>query len=105
MPGELSDADSGELGKDKDQRYSGGEEMTREEAIDYLKDPIGKGLEAHEEAVELAVESLKAWDRVIKFVSDRIEHWDAPCSGDEVVRKELASVIWEIGKQMKEVEK
>lgn len=54
-------------------------------------------------ACDTAIRSFEAWDEVIKFVSDRIEYWDAPCSGDEVVRKELASVMWEIGKQMKEV--
>lgn len=42
-------------------------------------------------------------DPLLKLVSDRIKHWDAPCSGDEVVRNELASVMWEIRKQMKEV--
>lgn len=77
--------------------------MTREEAISELRLGHVFCSDRHEEAINIAIRSLEAWDKIIKFVSDRIECWDAPCSGDEVVRKELASVIWEIGKQMKEV--
>ena len=33
--------------------------MTNQEAIDYLMDPTGKGLEAHEEAVAMAVSALR----------------------------------------------
>lgn len=38
--------------------------MTRQEAIDYLLDPIGKGLKAHDEAISMAVEALKAQEWV-----------------------------------------
>lgn len=33
--------------------------MTNKEAIDYLIDPIGKGLAEHDEAVKMAVEALE----------------------------------------------
>lgn len=56
------------------------------------------------EMPNMAIRRLEAWDKVLNFISDRIKHWDAPCSGDEAVRKELASVMWEIRKRMKEVE-
>ena len=81
--------------------------MPREEAIENLwklRSEFQMDTTSYEdEAIYIAIQSLEAWDKVIKFVSDRIEYWDAPCSGDEVVRKELASVMWEIRKQMKEV--
>lgn len=33
--------------------------MTKQEAIDYLLDPIGKGIETHDEAVRMAVNALQ----------------------------------------------
>ena len=32
--------------------------MTHKEAIEYLIDPIGKGLKAHEEAIKIAVDAI-----------------------------------------------
>lgn len=82
--------------------------MTREEAIDRLRNVAWLGSDKDradtEEAVELAVESLEAWGEVIKFIIGRIDYWDVPCSGDEAIRKELALVMWEIHKKLKEVE-
>ena len=82
--------------------------MTREEAINILdnhKDWFLRRINDEEaEAYQMAIKSLEAWDKVIKFISGRINHWDAPCSGDETVRNELASVMWEIARKMKEVE-
>ncbi len=77
--------------------------MTREEAIEVLKRTLP--YESNfAEARTVAIKSLEAWGEVIKFISGRINHWDAPCSGDETVRNELASVMWEIARKMKEVE-
>ena len=55
-------------------------------------------------ASEMAIRSLEAWNEVIKFIRGRIDYWDAPCSGDEAIREELALVMWEIHKKLKEVE-
>ncbi len=42
--------------------------MTNQEAIDYLMDPTDKGLEAHEEAVAMAVEALRNQPRSGRWI-------------------------------------
>ena len=86
--------------------------MNREEAkkrLEAFRDYLCAGnpiwdVDECREAFNTAIRSLEAWGEVIKFIIDRIDYWDAPCSGDEAIRKELALAMWEIHKKLKEVE-
>jgi len=82
--------------------------MTRQEAIDYLLDPIGKR-DMHDEAVGMAIRSLEAWDRIIEFIEDYIEDyydvtWDDGYDYDGGIRDACVDIIEEIKKHLKEVE-
>ena len=66
--------------------------MTNEEAIEYLKDPIGKR-EQHDEAINMAIEALRNFPAQMSGTSDlisRAEALHAITSYNGVVDKSVA---------------
>ena len=82
--------------------------MTRKEAIEVIK-AMGTDLQIsffsqQGKALLLAIRSLEAWDDVVQEICRKIENYDAPCSFDEAVKKELSEVNWFVFHKLKEVE-
>lgn len=74
--------------------------MTNQEAIDYLMDPAGKGLEAHEEAVAMAVMSAPVVDAIpIEWIERYIK-----CE-DMLVGYAKNYILWMLSDWRKEQEK
>ena len=78
--------------------------MTRQEAIEYLKTFRGYDLPI-QEALNMAIRSLEAWDKIIEFIEDYYDvTWDDAYDYDGGIRDACVDIVEEIKKHLKGVE-
>lgn len=46
------------------------------------------------QALDRAIQCIKSQQRAIDKLHEKIKYYDAPCSGDMVMREELSSILW-----------